>query len=91
MRQTVNSKSNYIPFTKVGDIYRVRWDYNEIDDEYFGEQEKRFNEICHGEVVLKDGRVAKQLDMFDALQGAADGMEKGFEIKDNKIITDETY
>ena len=68
--------------------YRMGFDFyaTEIDDEYFTAQEKRFNEICHGEVVLKDGRVAKQLDIFDAMQGVSDGMSKELDVKDNKII-----
>lgn len=67
--------------------YRMGFDFyaTEIDDEYYDAQEKRFNEICHGEVVLKDGRVAKQLDMFDAMQGAVDGMSNDWDIKDNEI------
>lgn len=53
MRQTVNSKSNYIPFTKVGDNYRVRWDYKEIDDEYASWMYEDFSEQPDMETIKK--------------------------------------
>ena len=57
----LGSGSNRISAYKMGfDFYAT-----EIDKEYFNAQEKRFALECLGEIRLNDGRVAKQLSLFE--------------------------
>lgn len=46
--------------------YQMGFDFYacEINKEYYDQQEERFRKECLGEYVMKDGRVAKQLDIF---------------------------
>ena len=48
--------------------YKLGFDYVgcEIDAKYFSDGCARFNEECKGEVRAKDGRLIKQLELFDA-------------------------
>lgn len=47
--------------------YKLGFDFyaTEINANYFNAQEKRFRNECFGEVELKSGRVAKQLQLFN--------------------------
>ena len=47
--------------------YKLGYDFYgcEIDKEYFDNQEKRFREECFGEIRFPNGRVVKQLNLFE--------------------------
>ena len=57
-------------YANPGDKYKMGFDFyaTEIDKEYFDAQEERFRRECLEEEKLPDGRIAKQLTIYEMMQ-----------------------